>query len=242
MQRFDLAPGFVLHSRPYQETSLLLELFTREQGRFGAIAKGARRPKSRARGLLQPFIPLLLSCSGRGELLTLREFENYKGEYYLPGSWLVFGFYVNELIHRLLHRFDPHPELFDSYCQVLRALGTVADSTQKILRLFEKKLLKAIGYELTLTKEALTERPIDPDAWYAFDPSLGLRLVEGFDPKADDYRDQAKMLLFRGRSLLALEQDQLEDPTILKEAKRLMRAALGWHLGDRPLESRKLLR
>ncbi len=272
MQRFNLEPGFILHRRPYQETSLLLEVFTREQGRFSAIAKGAKRAKSKARGLLQPFVPLFISCAGRGELLAVKEFEARGSMHFLQGRALISGFYMNELMIRLVHRFDPHQELFDKYSETLCALEhcrpenqglldhnrteqnhVVQNHTdqnhadQKILRLFEKFILKAIGYDLLLNKEAETGDYVIPDAWYSFDPLRGPVLIQE-KPRSVLYHQpskssKSKLLIVKGKSLLALQSQAFEDSdsAILLDVKRLMRAALRHHLGEKPLQSRRLL-
>lgn len=256
MLKIDLEPAFVLHSRPYQETSLLLELFTKNHGRFGAVAKGARRPKSRARGLLQAFSPLLVSCAGRGELLTLKDVDAGGGDQmaFLQGKTFVFAFYLNELLMRLLHRFDPHPELFDIYRNTLLALACAAletnatseqiSSEQITLRLFEKSLLQALGYAPQLTEEVTSGAPIDPDQFYLFDPERGPFLLASALPQPTQHQSQSfrdKHLRVKGQSLLAIAKDDLGDPVVLSDAKRLFRAALRVHLGERPLESRRLL-
>lgn len=235
MQDFNFQPAFILHARPYRETSLLLELFTRDFGRFGAIAKGVRRPKSKVRGLLQPFIPLLVSCSGRGELLTLKSFESNGAVPWLRGQPLVSAFYVNEITMRLLHRFDSHPDLFFHYQETLENLEKNT-AEQETLRLFEKNLLKSLGYELQFDKEAETGESVYPDHDYLFDPEKGPILV-----KIQTGMVNASKHLFKGKSLLALAQGKFEGVTALLDAKKIMRLALSIHLGSKPLESRRLL-
>lgn len=235
MHRFESQLGFILHTRPYRETSLLLELFTLHHGRMGAVAKGVRREKVLRRGLLQPFIPLLLACAGRGELLTLKAFEPAGASPLLTGRRLVCAFYLNELLVRLLHRFDPNPELFLNYHETLMELQNTSQE-QKVLRLFEKSLLKSLGYELPLLKEVETGLGIEPEKFYRFDPVRG-PLLASEQPMVGVMSNA----LFKGASLLALAAGELHQVTALSDAKRLMRLALAHHLGPKPLESGKLL-
>lgn len=242
MQRIEieLELALVLHSRSYQETSLLVEVFCREHGRFTVVAKGAKRPKARARGLLEPFVPLLISCSGRGELLTLKSFESSGPSIILRGRLLISGIYINELLMRLLHRFDPHPELFDIYRDTLTLLAQENTPSQEqiILRLFEKSLLKSIGYDLPLITEAHSQNPVRPEAWYIFNPMVGPTVMQ---EGQRDIAGRQKLIIVSGKSLIALHTGQLVESSALLDAKRLMRAALRLHLGDRPLQSRRLV-
>lgn len=237
MHRFELESAYILHTRPYQETSLLLEIFTQNHGRMGVIAKGAKRPKSRARGTLQPFVPLLLSCVGRGELLTLTAFDRATIHHNLSGRRLMSGFYLNELLMRLLHRFDAHSDLFLIYRNTLCELETEKPE-QIILRLFEKRLLKILGYELQLATEVETKLPVEANLYYVFDPLHGPKQLESSLTKAGNI-DKIPGL-FKGKTLLALQEENLQDETLLNDIKRLMRLALLPHLGTKPLESRRL--
>lgn len=235
MQRIDFQPAYILHTRPYQETSLLLEIFTQDFGRIAAIAKGAKRPKSRGRGLLQPFTPLLVSCVGRSELLTLSHFDTRGMPHSLKGQQLISAFYLNELLMRLLHRSDTHSSLFLDYQKTLIALEKTTNE-QAVLRIFEKNLLKAMGYELQLTHEVETHEPVQPENFYCFDPERGPSLV----PNLKQSPGKSQDFIFPGKSLLALADETLKEPSVLLDAKRLMRRALSKHLGDKPLETRRL--
>lgn len=237
MRQVEFQQAYILHSRPYRETSLLLEFFTREHGRMGAVAKGVRSPKSRARGLLQPFVPLLVTCVGRGELLTLKEFDSAGAMPWLKGRRLVSAFYLNEILMRLLHRWDPNSDLFCEYRNALFALVECSQE-QEVLRLFEKSLLKAMGYELQLDKEVETGFKIQAESVYTFDPERGPFLVKSEYSEKDP---QQSKHLFKGKSLLALSEGKLDEASVLWDAKRLMRQALAPHLGHKPLESRRLL-
>jgi DNA repair protein RecO (recombination protein O) len=225
-----LEPAWILHHYPYRDTSLLLEVFSREHGRLGLVARGARAAKSRWRGLLQGFQPLLLSWSQRGELGTLAGAELRTGMAVPAGRHLMSAWYLNELLLRLLTRHDPHPVLFDVYEQALRDLDTAEQPT---LRIFEKHLLQELGYGLLLDHEAESGRPVTPDALYEY------RLESG--PVAcETSRDNG--LFLHGSSLLALHAEDLVDGDACREIKRLMRAVLSLYLGPRPLRTREVLR
>lgn len=223
-----LQSAFVLHHRPYRDTSLLLELFTQGHGRLGAVARGARRPRARLRVLLQPLQPLLLSWSGRGELRTLNTVEPDGRAPALTGASLYSVFYMNELVLRLTARDDPHPRLFEAYRVILAGLGGAGDA--RLLRLFEKTLLEALGYGLNLVAEADTGAAVDPVARYRMDPEAGPR------PAADT--DTA----VSGDSLLALAEGILDTPERLRDARHILRDALERHLGGRPLQTPRLMR
>lgn len=231
-RRIELEPAFLLHTRAYRDTSLILEGFTPQYGRVGLVARGARSGRSRWRGLLQPFVPLMLSWSGRGELGTLTGAEAHGRPRTLAGERLAAGFYLNELVMRLLRREDPHPALFAVYDWALSALVARDQRADEALRLFEKRLLEALGYGLILDHDSQYEA-IDPAAWYAVDPEgLPERTIAG----------RADALVVRGSSLVALAREGTLDEPAAWDAKRLMRAALAPHLGSRPLKSRELYR
>ncbi|HQZ87320.1 MAG TPA: DNA repair protein RecO [Gammaproteobacteria bacterium] len=236
MRRFECQLAYVLHTRPYRETSFLCEFFTADYGRISVVAKGVRRPKSRGRALLQPFIPLMISCVGRGSLLTLTDFDAVGVAPVLTGRCAVSAFYLNELLFRLIHHEDPNPDLFFCYQAALSELEKTTE-VQIVLRLFEKSLLKMLGYELQLVKELRTGKPLNPEGNYRFDPASGPVLVETGD-LAIGVKSQD---VFKGKSLLALAAGVLNDIVVLGDLKRLMRLALAPHLGSKPLESRKLL-
>ncbi|HEX7045085.1 MAG TPA: DNA repair protein RecO [Burkholderiales bacterium] len=226
--------AFVLHQRNYSETSLLLEVYTRQHGRLGLIAKGARRPSSRLRGVLKPFQPLLIGWSGRGELMVLTGAEPDGPAIELAGKSLYCGFYLNELLVRLLHRHDPHEALYDRYRAALAGLADEARH-EAVLRVFEKHLLREIGYGLLLERDAEQNAPIEPEAIYDYVLEQGPVRV-----RHPELAGRLRGVRVRGASLLALAEERLEDGTALREAKALMRAALAAHLGDKPLQSRRL--
>lgn len=231
-QRTDLEPAFVVHRRPYRETSALLETFTREHGRVALVARGARRPRSSLRAALQPFVPVLIGWSARGELGTLRHVETPVSVPVLDGRALLSGLYLNELLMRLLHRNDPHPELFDAYAEALHALRE-DEGAERALRRFEKRTLDAVGYGMMLEHEAGSGAPVECGQRYAYDPQQGPMSP----PAAPNNAVEVS-----GETLLALAEDAPLDASGLREAKRLMRAVIRVHLGDRPLSSRALFR
>lgn len=232
--RVNQQPGFVLHARHYSETSLILEVFTREQGRVGLLAKGARRRSSPWQGMLKPFQPLLLSWSGRGDLALLIGAEPDGAAVALDVDSLYCGFYLNELLLRLLHRHDPHELLFDAYRSALHALAGAA-LPEIVLRIFEIRLLSDIGYGLVLDRDILDNAPLMPEALYEYALDRGpMRVAE------PDIQRPPRGIRIHGESLMALAQEQLMTPRALRETKLLVRAALSRHLGGRPLHSRRL--
>jgi len=235
--RVQQQPAFVLHTRSYSETSLLLEVFTPQHGRVGLIAKGARRPQSRLRVVLAPFQPLLIGWSGRGELMILTGAEPDGAEYGLQGELLYCGFYLNELLMRLLHRHDPHEQLYNAYRETLALLVQGAGRFEAALRLFEKRLLRELGYGLMLEHDAADRSPIAAEALYEYVPERGPIRIR--HPELHTRIQGVRVL---GGSLLALASDDLSDPRALREAKLLMRTLLAPHLGERPLHSRHLFR
>ena len=221
--RITLEPAFILHHRPYRETSVIIDFLTQHHGRITAVARGT---KGRFRGILQPFIPLLISWSGKSEMVTLTEAESHGAPIMLQGNCLFSAFYLNELLVRLLHKHDPCTLIFDLYHETLLALQ--GDTLQqKILRIFEKKLLEQLGYALHLNDKIQTEK------YYRYIPELGFKLY-------DDYENAPSNWVFLGKHLLAFSADNLEDADVLRDAKRLMRLALTPLLGPKPLHSRKL--
>jgi len=224
--------AYVLHHHNYRETSLLLEVFTRQHGRLGLLAKGARRTRSPLRAALVPFQPLVIGFSGRGELPVLTLAEPLGSAPTLNGQALFCGLYLNELLLRLLHRHDPHERLFGNYAEALERLGDDR-LDEAVLRIFEKRLLEEIGYGLVLDHDAGDGSALQPDAQYRYLPERG--------PVRFGSRDDEGVAV-RGASLLALAREQLDDPEAQRDAKRLLRALLARQLGERPLASRELFR
>ena len=229
-------PAFVLHSTPWRETSLVVELFSRSYGRVPVIARGAKRPRSAMRAILLAFQPLTVGWSGRGELRTLMGVDWVGGLPMPQGAALLSSFYLNELLVRLLPRDDPHPELFDAYLAAVGALGHEM-AIEPTLRRFERSLLEKIGYGADLARDA-NGRPIDPAAQYGFDPTRGW-VAQDVAPDPDDRR--AATSGFAGATLCALAGGHFEDPLLLGQMKSLTRMMLNARLEGRPLATRQIL-
>jgi len=176
-------PAFLLHRRPYTESSVLIDLFSRHHGRMVLIAKGARKLKSRWRGSLLPFQSLIAAWSGRGEVKTVTGIEGVGPSCVLRGKALYCGYYMNELVLRLLHRFDPHEDVFDNYANALARLSTEEDQ-ERVLRIFEKQLLRDLGYGMHLVRDADRGNPIDPGERYRYRPDAGP--LKYSDPVGED--------------------------------------------------------
>jgi DNA repair protein RecO (recombination protein O) len=225
--RVQLDPAYVLHCRPYRETSLILEALSYAHGRVGLVARGARAHRSPWRGLLQPFRPLLLSWSGRHELMTLTGAEAAGGPS-LQGRALLAGLYLNELLVRLVPRGDPLPGLYEEYRLALETLHQ-GERDQPALRRFERRLLEILGYGMVLGERDDRGEPIDPARVYRYRVESGPVLGEG-----------GEGVPVRGATLLELTHGPLADPAAAREARQLMRYVLQHYLGDRPLGSRAL--
>ena len=230
MSRIQLQPAYVLHARAYRESSQLLEVFSRDHGRAGIVARGAKSGRSRWKNLLQPFRPLLISWSQRGDLGTMTAADQVAAPPSLAGEALYCGLYLNELLIRLLHRGDPHAELFERYREVLAGLAA-GEKIQTELRLFEKHLLDATGFGLILDHDYPTEEPVRAGEWYEYRPDRGpVRVAEC---------EHGDRRLVSGRTLLALRDERLEEGD-LPPLRRLMRRVIAYHLGDKPLASHTL--
>jgi DNA repair protein RecO (recombination protein O) len=229
-------PGFVLHSIPYKETSLILDVFTRSHGRLALIAKGAKRPHSSLRPVLQRFQPLLISWSGKSELRTLTKSEWVGGSPALVGDALLCGFYLNELLVKFLAREDAYEALYDQYAQTVYALSQIIDSgadIEQTLRPFELALLRETGYAVALdhcvetqTKPIATER-------YVYQPEKGIRPLQSDDP--------GNWPVLTGFALEAMAKGDFSDMETLSQSKQLMRFLLGIHLQDQVLTTRQIL-
>jgi len=231
--RINNEPGFILHTYPFKETSVVAEVITRGHGRVALIARGARRPASALRGLMQPFTPLLLSWFGKSELKTLHAAEWQGGLIAPQGRALMCGFYLNELLLRLLARGDAHELLYDRYVDTLDQLAGESSSVdyERILRRFEKNLLSEIGYGATFDIDADSGTPIEPGVRYVFQPERGALRASG----------QVGCPV-SGQTLIDLAAGRFERPATLAEAKALMRTLINHTLGAKPLYTRQLLR
>lgn len=229
-RRVLLEPAYLLHHRPWSDTSRILDLMTRNHGRVTLFARGARRPGSAMRAVLQPFVPLLVSWSGGADGGTLTGAEIGGALRPLPPAQLMSGFYLNELLLRLLPREDRHDRLFDAYADTIGRLAGAAD--QRPLRLFELILLEELGYGLQLARDAESGEPVAPDRYYHFLPGRGVLAVRDAPGEPD---------AIRGCDMLAVSCGELEDPAALAAARRILRAAIGHCLEGRGLHSREVM-
>ncbi|MGD8572903.1 MAG: DNA repair protein RecO [Gammaproteobacteria bacterium] len=248
--RIYLQPSYVIHQRPYRDTSALLEIFSEHHGRCALVARGVKRPNSKLRGLLQPFQPLLLSWVSRSDLGTLTNAELYEHPRQLNTRFLPSAFYLNELIHYFLHRNDAHEALFNRYHTTLRQLQSLAGREhddlmlQVILRRFELELLKAVGYALVLDLDVKSQSSIESGSFYEYQVGYGpVRIVDQSGEEHGVRISGATLLgLADDRQLLAKIQQPDDDlRRILKEAKRLLRCVIDYHLGHKTLHSRELV-
>lgn len=225
-------PAFILHARAWRETSLLLEAFTWTCGRVGLVARGVRGQRARLqRSALEPFQALRLDWSGRGELGTLTAAEPEGPPWQLHGDRLLSGLYVNELLVRLTARDDPNPSLFERYAALLSGLSD-APSVPWALRRFERDLLAAIGYALPLTETADDGAAIDPGTVYDYVPGAGAMVAGSVE----------RGVRIRGSALLALAADaDPPPPSDLADLRHLMRTVIGVHVGERGLQSWRVL-
>jgi DNA repair protein RecO (recombination protein O) len=226
-----LEQGFVLHQRPYRNTSQLLECVTARHGRVGIVAQGSRRAVSRQRALLQAFVPVKLSWLRRGDLGRLTGVEPAGSSFELADQRLLAGYYCNELLLRLMARGDPNGEIFSCYSRCLAQLA-FGPSTGRALRIFELELLEALGYGLELAVEAASGAPLEASGRYVYEIEHGLRRTD---------RESADADVYMGRELVALRERALDDDASLRAAQRLLGGVLKTYLGDRPLRSRAVL-
>lgn len=231
--RVESQPAYILHTRAWRETSLLLEAFTRDYGRVGLVARGVRSARARLpRSALEPLQPLQLGWSGRGELQTLTAAEPVRNPPALRGDTLMSAMYVNELMVRLTARDDPHPALFERYAALLDELAATR-SLAWSLRRFERDLLAATGYALQLEAEAESGAPVEPAQVYDYVPELGPVVAVG---------SAGSGARARGSALLALAADTMpRDAEDLAALRRLMRTLIGVHVGERGLQSWRVL-
>lgn len=230
-RRAENETGYVLHTYPYKETSLIVEVFARRFGRVALLARGARRPRSAMRGVLLSFHALRLTWSASAELGNLIGAEWAGALRPLAGRGLMCGFYLNELLLRLLPRDDPHEGLFDAYAESLEQLAR-GEPYPAVLRGFEKRLLAGLGYAPLLERDS-ADRPIDPAGLYVYQPDRGPLPVNGA---------RGGELVVHGRTLLDVAADDYSRPQTREEARALMRALIGERLHGQVLHTRSVLR
>ncbi|HEY4092454.1 MAG TPA: DNA repair protein RecO [Luteibacter sp.] len=229
--RVEQQPAFVLHARPYRETSMLVECLTRDYGRVGVVARGVRNERARMqRAQLEPFQRLALDLLLKGELATLRSAEPVGVPLRLTGDAGLAGLYLNELAVRLTGRQDPNPELFGHYERTLQRMAA-GHPLAWTLRRFERDMLDALGYALQLDVDAINGEPLDAAATYVYDPESGAMPGRRGDPRA-----------LRGSDLLALAADTVPDQAGLAALRRMMRQVITFHLGGGELKAWRVLR
>ena len=231
-RRVQLEPAFLLHHYPWRDSSRILEFFTRAHGRVSVFARAARRGGSSLPAALQPFGELLVSWSARGEAGQLTGAERVRTPAFLSGDRLMSGFYVNELLIKLLPRHDPHPSLYDAYAAIVARLHDADADPARSLRIFEKRLLEELGWGLDLSHDAGSGEPIESHRAYRYRIDGGAEVVDGVAEGT---------LVFAGASLLSLAREDLADPQSLADARRLLRAALDQCLDGRPLRTREVM-
>lgn len=227
--RVELQPAYVLHSRPYQDSSLIVHFITHDWGRVSAVSKGGRKGKKNTFQRLQPFKPLIITYQGQANLKNLLSVEASGVSHNLNGNHLFSGFYANELLMRLLPEHDPSPKIYELYNQILSALAG-KNALEPVLRYFEFNLLELLGYGISLEYEATTGESLNAGCHYVYSPDDGFIVSE-------ITRGENR---FSGQDLIAIREGQWENSHIRQVAKRLTRLALRPHLGSRPLKSREL--
>lgn len=228
--RIQLTPAYLLHHAPWRDSSRILEFITRDHGRITLFARGVRRPNSPLRSVLQPFQKLLVSYSLRGDAGNFADAEfDGAAQEGLPAGRLMSGFYLNELLLKLLVRHDSHPQLYEDYAIALAQLRA-EESESRTLRIFEKRLLESLGYGLDLERESESGAALDADAHYHYQPERGPVLAVAETPAT-----------YRGATLASIAAEELEDEAVLREARRLLRDALANCLEGRALKSREVM-
>ncbi len=229
-RRVHQQPGYILHHRPFRDTSQILDIVTRDHGKIAVVARGSRSSKSRLAGVLRPFLPLKVSWVAKSDLGTLTGAEAAGPPAGMMGDALLSAYYVNELLLHFLHRSDPQPEIFALYEEVINALAGTLDVAAS-LRSFELEFLSLLGYAVNLQHEFDGHEPLQPDRYYQY------RMEQG--PVAVERREGA--LVFTGSVLTGVAEQRFSDPEILRAANRLLREIIGFHLGGKELKSRKVL-
>ncbi len=229
-RRVQQQPAFILHHRPFRDTSQLLDVISRDYGRLTLVARGSRAARSRLRGLLRPFLPLRLSWVISSDLGTLTGAEIDDTPLTLNGDVLLSGYYLNELLLKFLHRHDPQPDIFAAYRHAVTQLCRTDDPAPR-LREFEIDMLRLLGYALNLEFEASTNKLLDADEFYEYRVEQGpVRVAR-----------QHGTMVFSGSTLQGIHQQRFDDPVIQRAAGRLLREVITYHLDGKELKSRKVL-
>lgn len=229
-RRVQQQPAFILHHRPFRDSSQILDILTRDHGKIALVARGSRGAKSRLRGVIRPFLPLRVSWVARSDLGTLTGAEAAGLPAGLRGDAMLSAYYVNELLINFLHRHDPQAEIFNLYADTLKAL-CVCEAVASVLRSFEIELLGLLGYALSIEHESGTREVLDPAGNYEYRMDQGAVAVS---------RSSGPMV-FSGSLLSAIQSQKFESPEVLRAAGRLLREVISHHLGGKELKSRKVL-
>jgi len=230
-RRVQNEPAWLLHHRPFRDSSRILDVLSRDHGRLSLVARGSRSASSRLKGVLRPFLPLRLSWVIRTDLGTLTGAESGGAPISLGGDALLSGYYINELILSLLHRHDAQPEVFEAYSAAIVALNAEED-VAATLRRFEIELLRLLGYALNLDHDTETGQDLVRECRYEY------RVVQG--PVRSSETDGP--MNFSGGELLEVARQDFSDPDTARNAARLLRNVIAWHLDGKELKSRKVLR
>lgn len=229
-KRVDQQPAWVLHHRPFRDSSRILDVLSRDHGRLALISRGSRAAKSKLAGVLRPFMPLHLSWVIRSDLGTLTGAEIQGEPISLVGDALLSGYYVNELLLHMLHRHDPQPDIYESYARTIRCL-TGVQNTAPVLRDFEIDLLRMLGYALNLDHDSGSARLLRPDDKYEYRAESGPVAVT----------DRSGPMVFTGAELSAIHRREFSDAGVLRNAGKLLRSVITYHLDGKELKSRKVL-
>ena len=235
VKRVNLEPAFVLHTRSFKETSLLVDLFTKNLGRINLVANGARKPKSSLRSILTPTSLFAVSFSGKTELKNLNACEllnHYSISMSVSLNSIV---YVNELLIKATEKEDPHEEIFNQYQLLCEGLAGKTDKVEieVLLRTFELVLLQELGYGIDLSFESISGNRIKPNNNYMFDPSLGFTKLQIDSIKSNG--------VFLGKDILNFSSGDLTEEDSRLASKKIMRLALDYHLGNKSINIRKYL-
>jgi DNA repair protein RecO (recombination protein O) len=229
-ERVQGEPAWLLHHRPYQDASRILDILSCSYGRLSLVARGSRAGRSRLKGILRPFMPLRVSWVMRGELGTLTGAEAGGAPIALRGEALLAAFYANELLLNFTHRHDPQPEIFAAYVRTIERLQGSAAVPER-LREFEMELLLLSGYGLNLDQDTVLDSVVVPERYYEY------RVEQGPVPVGN----RPGPMIFSGAELIAIRNHDFKDPGVLRSAGRLLRGVIAFHLGGKELKSRKVL-
>ncbi len=230
-RRVQNQPAWLLHHRPFRDSSRILDVLSKDFGRLSVVARGSRSANSKLKGLLRPFLPLQLSWFIRTDLGTLTGAEMNGAPIALTGDALMSAYYINELLLNLLHRHDPQPEIFEAYRKTMDALQG-QDEIASLLRQFELEMLRLLGYAVNLDHDTESDSELNAAQRYEYHVERGPVPVS---------REEGPMV-FSGSELLAIRKQQFSDPAVLRNAGRLLRQVIAWHLNGKELKSRKVLR